>query len=841
MSNLTLFFILIYSTLSFGTTDPCVELNVFRLLNGNQNEFYSRRQANDCLIKATKGIVPGVKVERVDGGYHKFTYQNHPDVDRHLKQNNNDYFLTNNLIGQFKFKDKYKEGNKISAKGKFKPKRCELTADQCSSQNKNFNRDYCTCEDKEKLYCGSKGWRFEKYSDKKDQCEKDKEKTWEDSTCDCNEVKYCGEKKWSKSKKEREIEQCGKKKSHEWDEDNCTCSEKLYCGEKKWSFSKYERESEQCEKDNKYSWDPVSCSCEIDNKTTHMCNGKPYDLTKYNIEKKACDDKNDPNNTNEKFEWDEDKCSCQKEKVLKVCADGDSITQSKFDRKKARCLSKAEHDDRYSWSDETCECNKEKREKDENSCGGKGWSQEKIDRKKNRCDSIKGEWNATNCTCNDPCYDVEERQETDEIPCEDEVPKIGEVKVEDIQAKVCEKAIPEADQRKIEEQCRKEIEALQRNSTVPISTQKFVTKINYTSNEKVLCSEESVSVHKEDQLDHPLPANVPTTDLSKFGGDCSQGKVISDNELKKYRSYGKISCEEWNSLIDANNQIVKIANETTDEFLKDLGVTGKISKEEMDQILLKSKITLNVIGTANRSNNGTGITLQQLATKRQLEAERVMKEQITKKLKEYVTDANYSVPNSENIFASAGIAQAIGPLNPMSSLKSMKTVLNEPEAPQELKDCLSRGDDTKKLYECSVDYFVNIECPRLRQELKSQFCKENPDAQKADLKSQKTSAFLEGFKMFQVGVNMNTEKKEQKYSEIGTIEVNCSADISKEIRQGTEATITDYLKVTKPGFFRRLKKDCREERKELNSEYGRRNVRRAANHRKNPDGIVIDP
>jgi hypothetical protein len=37
-----------------------------------------------------------------------------------------------------------------------------------------------------------------------------------------------------------------------------------------------------------------------------------------------------------------------------------------------------------------------------------------------------------------------------------------------------------------------------------------------------------------------------------------------------------------------------------------------------------------------------------------------------------------------------------------------------------------------------------------------------------------------------------------------------------------------------------MKKDCREERKELNEKYGRKNVRKAANQRKNPDGIVIE-
>jgi len=314
---------------------------------------------------------------------------------------------------------------------------------------------------------------------------------------------------------------------------------------------------------------------------------------------------------------------------------------------------------------------------------------------------------------------------------------------------------------------------------------------------------------------------------------------LKDGDLKQYRNYGKISCKQWDSIQEANKQILRIANETTVKFLNDLGITGKISSQEMNDLLSKSKITMNVIGTANRSNNGTGITLQALAKKRQEEAERVMKEEVTKKLKEFVTDPNYTVPNSENIFKKAGFAQAIGPLNPSSSIKSMHSVLNEKDTPKELKECISEGQNNpKKTYDCSVNYFIDTECPNLPDALKpqfSQFCSQT----KEQLMAQKDSSFLEGFKMFQVGVSLSSEKSRPVYGEIGTIEVDCSAELGTEVIPGSETKITDYLKVTKPGFFRRLKKDCREERRKLNDEYGRKNVRKAANQRKNPDGIVI--
>ena len=86
---------------------------------------------------------------------------------------------------------------------------------------------------------------------------------------------------------------------------------------------------------------------------------------------------------------------------------------------------------------------------------------------------------------------------------------------------------------------------------------------------------------------------------------------------------------------------------------------------------------------------------------------------------------------------------------------------------------------------------------------------------------------------------MSAETKNPIYADVGTIEVDCSADITTSETTQTETHVSQILKVTKPGFFRRMKKDCREERKELNEKYGRKNVRKAANQRKNPDGIVI--
>jgi hypothetical protein len=249
------------------------------------------------------------------------------------------------------------------------------------------------------------------------------------------------------------------------------------------------------------------------------------------------------------------------------------------------------------------------------------------------------------------------------------------------------------------------------------------------------------------------------------------------------------------------------------------------------------------MGTANRSNNGTGITLAELAKKRKDEAEKVIKTELIKELQKKVVGENYLIPKEieATLFTNTGgTSQAVGPLNPAASTASMQKVLNENDAPAELKKCASYKSDAKKMYHCSVDYFVDTECPKLLADLHAKFCVSQTGGDlRAELKAKKDVEFLEEFKMFQVGVGLSGETKEATYKDVGMIEVDCSADITTSETTQKETHVSQILKVTKPGFFRRMKKDCREERKELNEKYGRKNVRRAANHRKNPDGIVI--
>ena len=844
MKSLVYLMIAFFSFASWGQSDPCDRLNVLHLLNGNSTEFYSRRQANDCLIKAAEGKVQGISYQDKGDGLIAFrdAQSTDPLAVRYLKKDKRDFFISKNLLGQYKVKDNFQDGTKVRNKSVFVPKSCELSKKICEVENKNFNSDLCVCEDKETLYCGNKKWQFEKYNEQKTKCDSKEDSSWDDTSCECAEVKYCADKQWSKKKKEREADSCLGKKGFDWDDKSCSCSEKLYCDDKKWSLSKLEKETKQCESDEKYKWNPITCSCDVNSKTSAMCNGKPYDLAKYQAEEKSCLAKNSSENAYVKYEWDEKECRCEKEKMEHLCQNGESISQKKYDSKYARCAEKIERDDRYFWDEDKCDCDKKPREKVVALCGGKNWSQNKVDRKKQRCDKIDGKWDPLSCTCEDPCYEVEERREEETEACTDTELKLGDVAVAEVKAKVCEKAIPEADQKRIREQCQQAIDDQYKNSEHKESGQKIAAKISYSSNEQILCSENTVTVMKEDDIDQPLPANVPTTDLSKFKGDCTTklGMGLKEGELNKFRSYGKISCTQWENIKNANQKILDIANSTTDDFLKDLKIVGKISAAEMNKILSETKISLNVIGTANRSNNGTGISLDELAHKRQDEAERVMKEQILSNLKKYVDDPNYSVPNPETTFVKAGLAHAVGPLNPASSSSSMISVLNEKETPAELKKCLGQGNNAKKLYDCSVDYFVDTECATIASVLQDRFCSGDKEALRASLKAKTTADFLEGFKMFQVGLSLTTAKKQPVYGQVGTIEVDCNAEIKSEEVAKTETTITNYLKVTKPGFFRRLKKDCREERKKLNEEYGRKNVRRAANERKNPTGIVIE-
>lgn len=838
MKSLLSFIILLFTTTGFAQ-DPCNKENVSKLLDGYPTEFYSRIQANDCLIKAKSGGVQGVSVQDKGDDLQAFSIQGSDNGRiRYLKQNKKDFFITKNLIGKYKVHDKTAEGNKVDARSRFIPKACELTKSDCEKIDQNFNSDFCRCDPKEARYCGDKKWSFEKKEQAQKRCSEKSDYTWADDVCECRAELFCGEKKWSRNKKEKEAESCLDKKGTEWDDEKCSCTEKLYCGDLKWSLKKLEKEESNCADKKNHVWNPDTCSCDLDSNKIVMCKGKPIDGLKIAEEKRKCEEKNEPGS---KFHygWVEESCSCEKEKVTLVCA-GEPISQRAYDRKKEKCLERQQKDDRWSWVEEECDCVKEKEEKVVPLCGGKKMSQRKIDRKKSHCDEIKGAWDPETCKCKDPCYDVEESEVVEEETCTDNEPKLGDVLVGDIAAKVCEKSIPDSEKEKIKAKCQEEVQTLYDQSPDKQGLGTIAIKINYTSNEQVLCGENVVSVQNNQDLDQALPANVPTTDPTAFEGDChGKSGMKLKGDMNKYRPYGKITCDQFDQIKEGHEEIVKMANDSFDKFFADLKLEGPISSEKMDEILKTSNFDLQVIGTANRSNNGTGITLDQLALKRKEEAERVIRAELTKKLQSKVVGGSYVVNDQEKLFTYNGVSQAVGPLNPASSLTSMKTVLNEPEAPAELKKC-SDQKTTKSMYDCSVDYFVDKECPSLAKELQAKFCAGDKEELRKNLKSQTTADFLADFKMFQVGIGMTNESKTPIYADVGTIEVDCSASINSEEVTYTESHITKMLKVTKPGFFRRLKKDCREERKQLNEQYGRKNVRKAANKRKNPNGIVIE-
>ena len=57
-------FILLAFVFSFGAfaQDPCNKDNILNLIEGYKTQFYSRKQANDCLLKAKSGGVPNISV-----------------------------------------------------------------------------------------------------------------------------------------------------------------------------------------------------------------------------------------------------------------------------------------------------------------------------------------------------------------------------------------------------------------------------------------------------------------------------------------------------------------------------------------------------------------------------------------------------------------------------------------------------------------------------------------------------------------------------------------------------------------------------------------------------------
>jgi hypothetical protein len=88
--------------------------------------------------------------------------------------------------------------------------------------------------------------------------------------------------------------------------------------------------------------------------------------------------------------------------------------------------------------------------------------------------------------------------------------------------------------------------------------------------------------------------------------------------------------------------------------------------------------------------------------------------------------------------------------------------------------------------------------------------------------------------MFQIGVDMKTESKVPVVPDNKAIKVKCNAGITNEETTESTTTVTDMLQITRPSFFKRMKKECREERKALvkkyvNDEQGytRKDIRRA--------------
>ena len=823
-------------------TDPCNSQNLQQLLAGVENGFHSRIEANNCLKKAKDTGSP-VKATQVDGKQNTWGFEfkvGEKITTRYLKLNKKDFFLTNTLLGKYKANDTNRKENKAMNKTKFIPAECiEFSTEICSRMNppQDFDGDYCKCVDKDAVYCGDKNWSFEKKDKSHKKCDEREDHVWDDTTCECSKEKFCGVKEWSKNKKESEAESCLGKKGTEWDDESCLCTEIKYCAEKKWSLKKLEKEESGCSEKKNHVWNPDTCSCDTDTNTTVMCKGKPVDALKMKDEERRCEEKS----TNQvHYSWDEIECRCDKEKMTVICS-GETVGQAKHDRKKQRCMERQAKDDRWSWDEDQCDCIKKEDPEDHPLCGERKMSQRKIDRKKSRCDGIKGEWDPQTCKCKDPCYEVEEWKDEKLETCTDTVPKLGDVAFDDLGAKVCEKAIPDAEKAEMKKQCKEKVEEAFKQSPDQSELTPIEIEIDYTFKGQVLCAEKIVAVNSKKEIQRALPPNVPTTDPKAFSENCP---ATLKGDLYKYRNK-VISCDQMEQVKGGYAEILKAANIPFDEFFTKLNIVGQISAQEMDKLLETSIFNLEVIGTANRSNNGTGITLYALALKRKQEAERIIRAELIAKIQSKVAGGTYVVKNTEKLITyNGGISQAVGPLNPKASSSSMHKVLAEAEAPAELKKCATGANgkpatDTKMMYACSVNFFVDKECPTLARVLHNKLCDGSSEELKIKLMAYDDVEDLEEYKMFQVGVGMSTETMTPVYGDVGTITVKCSAGITTEDVSETTTTITEMLKVTKPGFFRRMKKDCREERKILNEKYGRKNVRKAANHRKNPGGIVI--
>jgi hypothetical protein len=711
-----------------------------------------------------------------------------------------------------------------------------------------------------------------------------------------------------------------------------------FCGSKNWTLDKLNREKAQCESKAFHTWkDQPDCECE-----ESFCVEGDIKMpwTKANRLKDECEGKGpkDSRKGTTTYKWIG--CHCEKTTTPKAeCNDGSAEGKIIYDEQYKKCESRYGAGKFDFTSD--CECNR-KKIIIEKLCDGK-YTSDQVERMKNRCSGPGKTWYGpgatgtddngdavSECSCVDSCYDVEVKVTPSPSPCFTPVPKIGTVNAVDLKQLICGKENNDLSvNENITKQCddalkKMELNLGQAGSSVNTT---FPIKVD----EQVMCEAgKQATLSTDGNANEDFPYNVPTHDLNKFAkacegynkslSDCSKVSTINKCVLSgktsflvdgkpidigQFRIYGDndyqkpISCSEWKKIVDSNNGVKNKAKELVDKIFAESPTLQKdvLTAEDLKKLQDNLKFNINVLGTANRSNNGTKFTLAELASARREEAKALSQSEIQRLINEriktkYGLDYNFQ-PNVSLVPEYTG---GFGPLAPYNPLESMKEVVYEGDAPAwlnqgsdpnqlnlktqyDLYDKTIKSDAVKKakLYEDSVNHFFDVECKKLTQPDLVGICgslkkedfleykvkdangnvvetlplfNETKDAKGnvisktindkvADKFRGEDSPFY-ALKRFDMSMQVTGEELYQapKFEKKGDIIVTCTAKVNSEMEWDPNNKVqVGVVTVSKPGFFRRFKVDCREEKRRLQEKYGKDGFKQATK----PGGFITAP
>ena len=204
---------------------------------------------------------------------------------------------------------------------------------------------------------------------------------------------------------------------------------------------------------------------------------------------------------------------------------------------------------------------------------------------------------------------------------------------------------------------------------------------------------------------------------------------------------------------------------------------------------------------------------------------------------------NGAYPISDDVFVKKGVSKPVGPLSPEYPYSGSYGEVCD-EKGELLKDCCAKYRDPFKgteLYKCSVNQFFDTECPALlvsNPDLHSRVCSNAQERKTKYLNAMKGGFFEDGrakvdptvledfnaLKLFDVSISIEAPDKKVEENDNPTLSVTCNGKVGPETKTVVNDIPIYNLELKKPGILRRLKKDCRDEkkliRKDVDSQFG---------------------